>query len=106
MPSIQEFLFLAAIILVLSMTGLWPTIIRGIRQLRGDIVDEPAAAPKDLDLCYRMLGISPSASWDEIERAYRRKAKVHHPDHGGDEDTMRALNEAFAMLKRSRSARG
>ncbi|MBX7259511.1 MAG: J domain-containing protein [Candidatus Hydrogenedentes bacterium] len=107
MPSLQELLFLSIIILVLSMTGVWPTIIRGIRQLRGDAVEEPVspAPPKDLDLCYRMLGISPTASWDEIERAYRRKAKVHHPDHGGDEDTMRALNEAFALLKRARSAR-
>jgi len=88
------------------MTGLWPTIIKGIRQLRGDVVDEPAAKPVgDLDICYRILGLSPTASWDEIERAYRRKAKVHHPDHGGDEDTMRALNEAFTLLKRSRSAR-
>lgn len=105
MPSLQEFVILAAIILFLSVSGLWPTIIRGIRQLRGDAVDEPAAPKGDTDLCYRILGISPSATWDEIERAYRRKAKVHHPDRGGDEDTMRAVNEAFTILKRSRSAR-
>lgn len=95
------------IILVLSATGLWPTIMRGLRELRGDPVDEapPArngGAEGDLDMCFRMLGISPSSSWDEIEKAYKRKAKIHHPDRGGDEDTMRALNEAYNRLKRLR----
>jgi curved DNA-binding protein CbpA len=52
-----------------------------------------------------MLGISPSAPWEDVEKAYRRKAKIHHPDHGGDEDAMRALNEAYAQLKSIRNRR-
>jgi len=101
--SIQEFVLLAIVISVLSMGGVWPAIIRGIRELRGDIPPEdpsPASGGGDVDMCYRMLGLSPSASWEEIERAYRAKAKVHHPDRGGDQDTMRALNEAYSRLKR------
>ncbi len=86
------------VIAVFSMTGLWPQVIRGLRELRGDPLP-PEAEPKDLDMCYRMLGLSPSASWDEVEKAYREKAKIHHPDHGGDEDTMRAVNEAYSRLK-------
>jgi len=102
----QEFLYLVAIIVVLNATGLWPRIIKGISELRGDSVPEPelprTANATNLDMCFRLLGISPSAPWEEIERAYRTKAKKHHPDHGGDEDAMRALNEAYALLKKSR----
>lgn len=96
-------MFLAIIIIVLSATGLWPVIIRGLRELRGErFDDEPLQSPNDLDMCYRMLGISPSAQWEEIERAYRKKAKLHHPDVGGDGDTMRALNEAYSRIKKLR----
>ena len=101
--SIQELMILFGVIAVLSMSGVWPAIIRGLRELRGDIppeAPEAPASPTDLDMCYRMLGLSPSASWDQIERAYRAKAKVHHPDRGGDADTMRALNEAYSRLKK------
>lgn len=108
MTGFSELLWVSAIILVLSATGVWPTIMRGLRELRGEppLDDDPrrhpGAPPGDLDMCFRMLGISPSASWDEIEKAYKRKAKIHHPDRGGDEDTMRALNEAYNRLKRLR----
>lgn len=104
--GLHELLTLMLIIAVLSTTGLWPRIIQGLRELRGEKVSErdepPPSTPADYELCYRILGISPSSTWEEIERAYRAKAKVHHPDHGGDEDAMRALNEAYARLKRIR----
>lgn len=102
--GLQELLLLMLVIAILSVTGLWPLIIRGLRELRGDTADraDRAPAPGNLDVCYRIMGVSASAPWEEIERAYRRKAKRHHPDHGGDEDAMRALNEAYAMLKKDR----
>ncbi|HOD48859.1 MAG TPA: J domain-containing protein [Candidatus Hydrogenedentes bacterium] len=117
--SPSEMIIVVLIIVIMWVTGLWPVVIRGIRELRGERVDEGAsqnqnrsrqqsnAAPpsRDYDLCYKMLGISPSAPWEEVEKAYRRKAKLHHPDHGGDEDTMRALNEAYAQLKAVRGRR-
>lgn len=104
MPSLQEILGIVIIIVVLSATGLLPIIIRAMREIRGERFDDeaPSGAAGDLDMCFRMLGISPSSNWDEIERAYKRKAKIHHPDRGGDEDTMRALNEAYNRLKRTR----
>lgn len=107
----HEMIIVILIIVVMWLTGLWPVVIRGIRELRGEHVDDSSyqnharqqstSSPpsRDNDLCYKMLGVSPSAPWDEIEKAYRRKAKLHHPDHGGDEDTMRALNDAYAQLK-------
>ena len=107
MTGFTELIWLSVIIVVLSATGLWPTIMRGLRELRGERVDDDHAptgggTASELDMCFRMLGISPSSSWDEIEKAYKRKAKIHHPDRGGDEDTMRALNEAYGRLKRLR----
>lgn len=46
----------------------------------------------------RLLGISPSASAQEIRKAYRAKAQKFHPDHGGDEDIFKAITEAAAKL--------
>ncbi|HNR31402.1 MAG TPA: J domain-containing protein [Candidatus Hydrogenedentes bacterium] len=99
----NEFMFLLLIIIVLSWSGLWPVVLRALRQLRGEAVEDPPPPSKhDVEVCCRLLGVSPSAPWEEVERAYRRKAKIHHPDLGGDEDAMRALNEAYAILKRLR----
>lgn len=103
--SFQELLIFMMIIAVLSGTGLWQSVIRGIRELRGEPVEPnppPSAPGRDVDLCYKLLGLTPSASWEEVERAYRQKAKLHHPDHGGDGDTMQALNDAYSRIKKSR----
>ncbi len=106
MPGLQEFIIIILIIIALSATGLWPHVIRGLRELRGDYVADPSGPnTRDVEVCFRLLGLSPSASWEEIERAYRAKAKIHHPDHGGDEDTMRALNEAYNQIKKMKKAR-
>ena len=106
MIGAREFIILAILIVVLSATGLWPVIIRGLRELRGERVDDSGyGSTGDLDMCYRLLGVSPSAQWEEIEKAFRTKAKVHHPDKGGDEDTMRALNEAYSRIKKLRKRR-
>jgi len=102
--GLHELLAVIAIIAALSLTGLWPEIIRGLRELRGEKVDPPSSpvSAPDLEVCYKMLGISPSASLEAVEQAYRQKAKIHHPDRGGDPDTMRALNEAYALIKEAR----
>lgn len=100
LTGIQELLVLMLVIGVLSMTGLWPRILNGLKELRGDGPINGNLTPDETDMCFKMLGLSPSASWSEIERAYRSKAKIHHPDRGGDEDTMRALNEVYARLKK------
>lgn len=50
---------------------------------------------------YVILGISPSASPEEIKRAYRKKAFELHPDRNSDqhaEQLFRELNEAYALL--------
>ena len=104
-PGFQEFFLIILIIVLLNATGLWDVVIRSLRELRGEHTTTEAprtTSPQNVDLSFRLLGLSPSASWEEIERAYRQKAKIHHPDRGGDEDTMRALNEAYSLLKKYR----
>lgn len=100
MFGINELLILIVVVVVLSSTGLWPRVIQGIRELRGDAT-EPMSR-QDMDMAYKILGLSPSSTWDEIEKAYKRKAKVHHPDKGGDEDAMRVLNDVYAKLKKAK----
>lgn len=47
---------------------------------------------------YSILGVSKSASADEIKRAYRKKAHQYHPDKGGDEKKFKEVNEAYQVL--------
>lgn len=48
---------------------------------------------------YNMLGVSKTASQDEIKRAYRKLAHQHHPDKsGGDEAKFKEINEAYQVL--------
>ncbi len=48
---------------------------------------------------YRVLGISPSASPAEVRAAYRRQARLRHPDHGGSTQEMALLTAAYAALR-------
>lgn len=47
---------------------------------------------------YNLLGIDEDASQEEIDRAYRNRARTHHPDSGGTEEDMKLLNEAHDTL--------
>jgi len=52
---------------------------------------------------YEALGVSKSASDDEIKKAFRKKAIEHHPDkEGGDEAKFQEINEAYEVLKDER----
>src|SRR4051794_3775833 len=59
---------------------------------------------------YRVLGVSPGASSEELHDAYRRLVKLHHPDrNGGSEESARRfaeIQEAYEQVRaRPRQAR-
>jgi molecular chaperone DnaJ len=47
---------------------------------------------------YEILGVSKSASTDDIKRAFRKLAQEHHPDKGGDPEKFKEVNEAYQVL--------
>jgi hypothetical protein len=59
---------------------------------------------------YRLLALSSPLTWDSLKSAYRAAAKIHHPDVGGDNATMRRVNDAYglftALLKRQAAEEG
>lgn len=49
---------------------------------------------------YKVLGVSPDASDDEVKQAYRRLAKKYHPDlNPGDEEAARRMQEVNAAYE-------
>ncbi|MEQ1644254.1 MAG: J domain-containing protein [Pyrinomonadaceae bacterium] len=47
---------------------------------------------------YHSLGIDPDATPEQIKRAYRAKARVTHPDKGGDAEEFAAVADAYEVL--------
>ena len=55
---------------------------------------------------FRVLGLEPDADSAEIEQAYRRLIKQHHPDRdGGDQERAAEINRAYRELRESRYPR-
>jgi curved DNA-binding protein CbpA len=48
---------------------------------------------------YEILGVKEDASKREINAAYRRLVKKHHPDKGGDVEIFQQVTDAYNVLK-------
>lgn len=60
---------------------------------------------------YTVLGVDPSATDEEVKKAYRELAKKYHPDNYADspladlaQEKMKEINEAYDTIQRERDA--
>jgi len=51
---------------------------------------------------YKILGVNKKATTEEIKSAYKKLAKQYHPDHGGDAEKFKEINEAHSVLSDNR----
>ena len=47
-----------------------------------------------------LFKLASNASWDEVQKAYRKEAKTAHPDRGGSTELMKRLNAAYEVLEK------
>ncbi len=88
-----------------NMQAIHKTIeaLRGIERWgTGDMVQQAftgfMALPSQ-ESPFDVLGVKPSANMEEIEAAYRQKARFAHPDAGGTTEAMQKLNDARRRAK-------
>ena len=86
-------------------------IAAAIRLNASDAASVIAMYWRDTDSAYSVLGISPSATDEEVKSAYRRMAMKHHPDKvatlGPDvqkaaEEKFRQIQQAYETIKKQR----
>lgn len=61
---------------------------------------EPSFDPEDIETHQKFMNLDRAADRAAIKERYRLLALRYHPDHGGDEERMKALNIAYAALMR------
>lgn len=79
--------------------GLEPADVDQMLGMHGDS-SSSASSATSLDDAYRILGITPDASNDEVKAAYRKMALKHHPDKVAalGEDVRRAAEKKFQEI--------
>ena len=47
---------------------------------------------------YKILGVNPGAGEEEVKKAYRKLASIHHPDKGGDTKKFQEIQTAYDTI--------
>lgn len=92
----------------------WNRILRGMppwtsRTVSDEAKPRPSTSALDakatLGSIWAVLGLEPNATVPEIKAAFRKRALVTHPDHGGDPATFRATQQAYreALSRREKA---
>jgi hypothetical protein len=96
---------LAAVEKYAATRGLSPEIVKGLRQAAQGAkqsaraeASERRSQEDERTRALRVLGLRPGASDSDIESAFRRAARRHHPDVGGDSAKFRAIADARNLL--------
>ena len=58
----------------------------------------PSTQAESKRVLYTTLGVSAGATQADIKRAYLVKAKLYHPDRGGDTEAFKKVAEAYRVL--------
>ena len=85
-----KLIFIAALICVAVRwaTGAWPW----------QWLSSRSNPTRDLARARRLLQVSPGATHEDVRAAYRRLAAEMHPDRGGSDARLAALNDARDLL--------
>lgn len=80
------------------------SILRQMKKIIDDQIklvskEEAKVSHMDLDP-FKILGVDQNSSWEDVERAYKEKARKAHPDAGGDNIEMVKINAAYEVLKK------
>lgn len=110
----SEIILIVILVLLFTRRGSAKTMGRTVGRVGAPPRPEPprAAAPESprietgYEKYYRILEVKPSASADEIQRAYRELVKVWHPDRFQNDPSLkeranaklREINEAYEIL--------
>lgn len=82
-----------------STAGRGPTmeeLVEAVRKAQARVDEVFAERPSTS--AHGVLGVSSTASQDEIKAAYRRLAMKHHPDRGGSTDEFQKIKTAYEQL--------
>lgn len=53
----------------------------------------------DFSICYRRLALDQECDWQQARRRYQALVAAHHPDRGGNHQTLAEINQAWHALQ-------